>query len=560
MTTLKPALPRHRGRWGATLALLVAAAVVVVVIESNNSPSNHGTGAGTTATGATTVQRRNLVATDTESGTLSYANSQTVYNRLSGTITWVPAIGQVIHAGQTLFAVDNRPVLLMNGATPAYRELTASDIKGPDVYELNRNLVALGYNPDGIVVDDEWQSATTAGIDEMQYRLGETETGKLTLGQVVFLPGPQMIQTVDTTVGSTAAAYTGGSHTSFVAYAHDPTTTSSDTTTTDTNTGTTTTGSGGASSGSGGTSTGTGTGAGTGTTTPGSATTPQTSTTPKTSKGGTDSLSQRTLQALLRLVRQQQRELQAQERANHSPAGHNPGTHGSNSGKKGHSGNTGTGSHTGNTGTGTHGGNTGNTGTGTHSGNTGHTGNSGNSGNAGGGGGNAVAVLSTSSTKLVVTVDLSASSQSEATIGEQVTVQMPNGSTVGGHVTAVSPVAQSSSSGDNGNGNGGGGGGSGGSGSGSSTVPVTVVLNKRARGGGLDQASVSVNFVQSKARHVLSVPVTALLATSGSSFAVQEASSPHTLIPVQTGLFAAGYVEISGPGIHPGLQVTDSQG
>ncbi len=139
---------------------------------------------------------------------------------------------------------------------------------------------------------------------------------------------------------------------------------------------------------------------------------------------------------------------------------------------------------------------------------------------------------------------------------------MPDGSTQGGRITAVSPVASSSSSdsGDSGAGGAGGAGGDSGSGSGSSTVPVTIVLNKPAKGGGLDQASVSVNFVQSKARHVLSVPVTALLATSGSSFAVQEASSPHKLIPVQTGLFAAGYVEISGPGIYPGLQVTDSQG
>ena len=172
--------------------------------------------------------------------------------------------------------------------------------------------------------------------------------------------------------------------------------------------------------------------------------------------------------------------------------------------------------------------------------------------------------MSTSSTKLVVTVDLSASSQSEATVGEHVSVEMPDGSTQGGRITAVSPVASSSSSGSGADGAGAGGGadggGDGGSGSGSSTVPVTIVLNKPARGGGLDQASVSVNFVQSKARHVLSVPVTALLATSGSSFAVQEASAPHRLIPVQTGLFAAGYVEISGQGIYPGLQVTDSQG
>src|SRR5579875_2061167 len=548
MPLSKPRLPQRRGRWAATLALLVAVAVVVAILVSNHATPAHNTDAGTTATGAATVQRRNLVATDTESGTLSYANSQTVYNRLSGTITWVPKVGQVIRPGHTLFEVDNKPVLLMDGSTPAYRDLSSSDVKGPDVYELNENLVDLGYDPDGIVVDDEWQAATTAGIDRMQYDLGETQTGKLTLGQVVFLPGPQMIQTVTATVGS-AASYTpavGSLGSEFVDYPsstpHAAGTTGTDTSATGTSstgtTGTTTTGTTPpAAPNPGTTTTGTTTTSATGTTTSGvtsptrPTTTPtRTNTTPTTDghghpspSNGSDNLSQRTLQQLLRLVQEQQRQIQAEERASHSPG--SPGS------SSGHNPSSGSGSHNG-------------------------TGSSGSTGNNGGGGGaGATEVMTTSSTKLVVTVDLSASSQSEATIGEHVTVEMPDGSTVGGHVTAVSPVAQSSSSGDNGTG----GDTSGGS-SGSSTVPVTVVLDKHARGGGLDQASVSVNFVQSKARHVLSVPVTALLATSGSSFAVQEANGQHRLIPVTTGLFAAGYVEISGQGIHPGLQVTDSQG
>ena len=71
---------------------------------------------------------------------------------------------------------------------------------------------------------------------------------------------------------------------------------------------------------------------------------------------------------------------------------------------------------------------------------------------------------------------------------------------------------------------------------------------------------MSVNFVQQKAANVLSVPVTALLATRGGGYAVQEAGLPHRLLAVTTGLFTSGYVEVSGPGIHAGLQVTDSQG
>jgi hypothetical protein len=164
-----------------------------------------------------------------------------------------------------------------------------------------------------------------------------------------------------------------------------------------------------------------------------------------------------------------------------------------------------------------------------------------------------------------VTVQLSASSQSEAVLGERVTVQMPDGSMVNGTISSVSPVATSSdSSGSGGSGSsaaGGGSSGSGGSGSGSgSTIPVTITLAGHHTGAGLDQASVSVNFAQAEAKHVLSVPVTALLAIAGGNYAVQEAAAPRKLVPVSTGLFAAGYVQISGPGIYEGMQVTDSQG
>jgi hypothetical protein len=145
---------------------------------------------------------------------------------------------------------------------------------------------------------------------------------------------------------------------------------------------------------------------------------------------------------------------------------------------------------------------------------------------------------------------------------------MPAGNTVAGRVTAVSSVAQTSSGsgsgsgsgGGAGNGSGGGGGGAGGGNSSSATIPVRIALEGHVGGAGLDQAAVSVNFAQAKANNVLSVPVTALLAVPGGGYAVQEARAPHKLIRVTTGLFAAGYVQISGPGVYPGLGVTDSQG
>jgi hypothetical protein len=493
----------HFTRLAAGGALLIAIGVVVAaVVIASNSSSPRASDALGRVTGATTVQRRNLVQTDTQAGTLSYAKPQTVYNRLSGTITWLPSIGAAIRTGQPLFRVNGQPVVLLDGSTPAYRALGPSDSAGPDILELNRSLVELGYSGYGIVVDDTWQAATTSAVDALQQSLGETATGTLALGKAVFLPGTQLVSTVTGTLGATQASTTvAPAAPQFVSLEHPLAST-------------------GPSGPTGATyplaATGTGS-TGSKTHTPG--------------KGATGSpTSAQTLSALEALLRAEA----AQLRAQHSnPSSGNPS--GSSPGSKSNSPSSSPSSPS-------------------------SKGNGGNGGNGSGGGGAATAIMQTSSTKLVVTVDLSASVQSEAVVGEKVQVQMPAGNTVNGRITAVSPVAQSSSNNNNnnsGSGNGGNGNGTGGSGS---TIPVTVTLNGHHTGAGLDQASVSVNFAQARAKNVLSVPVTALLAIPGGSYAVQTAAAPHALIPVTVGLFAAGYVQISGPGIYPGLAVTDSQG
>ena len=53
----------------------VAVAIGLLVIRPGGSGANNGTGGATATGGAATVQRRDLVATDTESGTLGYAES-----------------------------------------------------------------------------------------------------------------------------------------------------------------------------------------------------------------------------------------------------------------------------------------------------------------------------------------------------------------------------------------------------------------------------------------------------------------------------------------------------
>ncbi len=504
----------------ATAAVLLAAVAAVFIVSASGSGSNAGAASTPSkSSGSTTVQRRDLVATDTESGTLSYADPQSVFNRISGTLTWLPQIGDVIKPGQALYRVDGSPVVLMNGTVPAYRSLSEGVSDGGDIKELKQNLVALGFDPSHqITINDTFDAATADAVDRWQASLGQTQTGSVTLGQIVFLPGAQRITAVQSSLGST------------------------------------------------GSSSGTGTGTGVSTTvaphaefvdltTTTTTTTTSTTTTPSPAQKGRGKQSPKTLAALLALLRAETLEL-AKTRAS-AGAG---GTSGGRGGTAGSASALGSG--------------------GGGRGGSGGAGGGGSSGGGGAGGSGAGAVgtgsssaaaasaaeiLQTTSTKVVVTVDLDATKQTEAVVGEPVTVQLPDGSTVPGRITQVSPVAQSSSSSSSSSSassGAAGAGASGGSGSSapSATIPVTIAIRGHHHVAGLDQAAVSVNFEQQVEKNVLSVPVTALLATAGGGYAVQEAAAPHRLIPVTPGLFAAGYVQISGPGIYSGLEVTDSQG
>ena len=132
-------LTRRVGAVAGATALLAVAIGIVIGVEGPGSSRGAASSSGSSSTA--TVQRRDLVATDTESGTLSYADPQTIYNRISGTITQLAPIGSVVQPGQTLYRVDNSPVLLFDGSVPAYRDLSPGVTNGPDVQELNQNLV-----------------------------------------------------------------------------------------------------------------------------------------------------------------------------------------------------------------------------------------------------------------------------------------------------------------------------------------------------------------------------------------------------------------------------------
>jgi peptidoglycan hydrolase-like protein with peptidoglycan-binding domain len=161
--------------------------------------------AAPTATAA--VARQDLNGQTKVAGTLGYAGSNTVQSPLQGRITWLPTAGQVIGRGGTLLAVDNKPVQLFYGNLPPWRDLSVGVDDGPDVKQLEQNLVALGYDPDHqITVDNHYTWATKAAVKRWQKARGLDQTGVFTTTMpAVFLPWAVRVNTLSGSVGGQAA-------------------------------------------------------------------------------------------------------------------------------------------------------------------------------------------------------------------------------------------------------------------------------------------------------------------------------------------------------------------
>jgi peptidoglycan hydrolase-like protein with peptidoglycan-binding domain len=158
-------------------------------------------------------------------------------------------------------------------------------------------------------------------------------------------------------------------------------------------------------------------------------------------------------------------------------------------------------------------------------------------------------ILQATSTTPVVAVALDPGLQTKIKAGDAVSVTMPDGSTTGATVSDVGTIATTPESGSPGGGNA------------SPTIEVTAALDDPAATGGLDQAPVSVSITTATAGSVLAVPVSALVELLEGGYAVQIQADDGTLhyVRVQLGLFANGWVEVTGEGLSEGQTVVVPQ-
>lgn len=153
-------------------------------------------------------------------------------------------------------------------------------------------------------------------------------------------------------------------------------------------------------------------------------------------------------------------------------------------------------------------------------------------------------MLTYTGTKRQVVVELEVDDQRLARKGAKVELTMPDGKEVPGTISQVETVVTTESTGP------------GGQNEPKTTIEVTVSVDDPKALTGFDEASVDVAFTAAERADVLTVPVAALLALAEGGYGLEVVEGGSTrIIAVETGLFAAGRVEVSGPDVVEGMTV-----
>jgi hypothetical protein len=188
--------------------LLVAVTAVGAVALSDGGHTAAGAQAAPLNTG--TVERGALSDAISQYGILTYraradGSPYAMFNQARGTYTELPRVGDRVGCGELLYRVDDNAVLLLCGSTPAYRSLAVGE-SGPDVAEINANLVQLGYATRAQLDPSShaFSTETASALEKLQSRLGEDRTGSLGLGRAIFLPEPVRISAVTAELGGAA--------------------------------------------------------------------------------------------------------------------------------------------------------------------------------------------------------------------------------------------------------------------------------------------------------------------------------------------------------------------
>lgn len=197
--------PRRR-RWPIALAGLAVGVVgtlgALAAIDQNGDDDNTTT-EEQVALATAPVETRDLLEEVEWAGTLGFGESVSAIAQTDGTFTTTATVGASVARGDVIATIDDLPMVLFYGDQPFFRNLSSGD-EGPDVHQLESNLVELGYDPDvTVTIDNSYTANTEAMVERWQEDLGAEITGDFRLGAATLTDGRATVVSAATT-GNTA--------------------------------------------------------------------------------------------------------------------------------------------------------------------------------------------------------------------------------------------------------------------------------------------------------------------------------------------------------------------
>lgn len=172
-----------------TVGVLTILAIAIgggTVFALANAPSAPASDKKPAPSATIPIKRGTLSASSPRPGKLTYSAPRKLSSPAGGTLTEIAAVGSVVGFGHQLWALDNKPTMLMRGTIPAWRSFESGMSDGPDVRQLEQTLQDLGYlNADP---SDSFNVYTSDAIKRWQKDNELEVTGSLSFGSVVFSP------------------------------------------------------------------------------------------------------------------------------------------------------------------------------------------------------------------------------------------------------------------------------------------------------------------------------------------------------------------------------------
>ena len=133
------------------------------------------------------IKKGDLENKEEYNGTLQQTDKKVLKTATSGVVTYLPDEGSVISFGEILFAIDNKPAILLEGEIPFYRSLDMNSDPGKDIEQLENALVFLGYAADDFVPDQIFDQKTSDMLNSLFKDYGiETKTEVTPTEQVLI--------------------------------------------------------------------------------------------------------------------------------------------------------------------------------------------------------------------------------------------------------------------------------------------------------------------------------------------------------------------------------------